>query len=76
MKTKKIFCANCQEVTDHNLSLGTDELHCTCAICERLVKFPSGNKEELNALIKAHKEANVGQVTQESLDKKLEELAD
>jgi hypothetical protein len=81
MKTEKlikiIFCANEQVETDHVLSASpTGEVVATCG-CGRMLKFPAGiKKTELDELIKAHKEANEGQVSQEEIDNNLSELAD
>jgi len=76
--TKTIFCANCQEETEHELNANpSGEVQATCSVCERVLKFPAGiNKEEFEAAIITHKIVNLGQVTQESIDRNLAELAE
>ena len=77
-KTKLVFCANCQEETEHVASVNDrtgDELLLECETCGRVLKFPlSVTQEELVALLSDHQEANAGQVTKESQDKKIAEL--
>lgn len=75
--TRKIFCANDQTEKVHELYFGALELVAECTVCHRVLKFPAGlSREKFDALLEKHKNANLGQVTQESIDKKLEELAD
>jgi len=76
--TKTIFCANCQEETVHDLSASpSGEVQATCSVCGRVVKFPVGiSREDFDAAIEAHKAANQGQVTQESIEQNLTDLAD
>jgi hypothetical protein len=75
---KTIFCANCQAETKHGLSASpSGEIQANCEVCGRLLKFPADVKpEDFQTLIDAHKEANVGQVTVESINKKLADFAD
>lgn len=75
---KIIFCANEQKETTHILSASpAGDIDATCESCGRFIRFPAGiDKETLDALIAQHKIANEGQVTQESIDKNLSELAD
>ena len=75
---KTIFCANEQIETKHELSASqSGEVVATCTSCGRFLKYPAGiTKDEFVAQVEAHKESNVGQVTQESIDLRLAELAD
>jgi hypothetical protein len=59
-----IFCANCQEETEHDFAKSTysGEYISECKVCGRNLKFPAGiSQEELNKLIAIHKEDNQGQ---------------
>lgn len=69
MKTRDIFCANCQETKEHIVTIDVSgEFICTC-ICGRFLKFPGDlPKKELDAVIEEHKEANVGQITVEAIE--------
>lgn len=75
---KTIFCANEQEETAHVLSAAQNgDIVATCKICDRVLKFPAGlTPEDFAKLLVAHKEANIGQVTQASIEKTLSLLAD
>lgn len=75
---KTIFCANEQIETKHELSASqSGEVVATCASCGRFLKYPAGiTKDEFVSQVSAQKEANVGQVTQESINAQLAELAD
>jgi hypothetical protein len=65
--TKSIFCAACQEETEHEVVLvknnhGHEEAVATCS-CGRAIKFPASlTSEELRAAIEAHKVSNTGQL--------------
>ena len=74
---KTIFCANEQDRKVHTLTAAPNgEVVATCE-CGRQLKFPAGiTREEFDALIAKHEETNSGQVTQESIDKTLADLAD
>lgn len=80
-ETKKItvFCANEQAETPHTFEIdGVGEVVFTCE-CGRFIKYPKETTvEELKAHIVKHKEVNIGQISQASLDEKgrkfLEEL--
>jgi hypothetical protein len=75
---KTIFCANEQVETTHVLSASpSGEVCATCEVCGRVLKFPAGvSRKEFDDLVAAHQEANQGQVTVESIEKTLAELAD
>lgn len=75
---RSIFCANCQEHTDHVLSVSqSGEVVATCPVCGRVLKFPAGvTREEFDKLVQQQEESNVGQVTQESIDNTLAALVD
>jgi RNase P subunit RPR2 len=75
---KTIFCANCQAEQEHALSASpTGEVVATCSVCERILKFPAGiSREDFDKALEVHKEANEGQVSQESVDATLAALAD
>ena len=76
--TKTIFCANDQAEQVHDLSASpSGEVQANCQVCGRLIKFPAGvSRDDFDALVAAHKDANQGQVTVESIEKTLAELAD
>lgn len=78
MYTKVIFCANEQAEQTHELTVSqSGEIVATCLSCKRFLKFPVGmTRKEFDKLVSKHADANTGQVTQESLDKSLAELAD
>jgi hypothetical protein len=75
---KTIFCANEQAETEHSLSASpSGEVCATCETCGRVLKFPAGvSRENFDKMVESHKESNLGQVTQESIDKTLAELSD
>lgn len=77
MKTKLIFCANCQEEKDHGLSLAPNgEVVATCD-CGRFLKFPATlGAKEINKLVETHKDKNEGQVRVEQQEKLLSEVSD
>ena len=74
-KKISIFCANEQVDTDHTLDIdGNGEVVLTCG-CGRFVKLPKETTvDSLKAYIEAHKAANMGQISQESIDAKKDEL--
>jgi uncharacterized Zn finger protein len=76
--TKKIFCAGCQDVKEHELAASSSgEVVATCPECGRVLKFPAGiDKTSFEKAIEAHEEANKGQVSLESIESTLAELAD
>ena len=78
MFIKKIFNAELQKETDHKLTAAPNgEVVATCLETGRVLKFPAGvTAKQFEKLLKAHKETNEGQVTQDSIDKTLVELAD
>ena len=70
MKTKEAFCANCQEDTEHMVTVDANsELVFTCD-CGRFFKInPEGmSKEDVQAALDAHKDANMGQVLTEQVE--------
>ena len=77
MKTKNVFCSNCQAVTAHGASLSPiGEIVFTCD-CGRFVKFAGDlSKKEIEALLVKHEEVNKGQISVEAVEKKLNELLD
>lgn len=83
MRTKQIFCANCQLVTLHNAEVdGNGEYIFTCqtptsedTICGRIIKLPADTtKEQADELFTKHEEVNVGQMNAEAQAKKLDEI--
>lgn len=76
-KTILVFCANDQAETDHTLDVnGVGEIELTCA-CGRFLKLPKGTDAEgVKAFIQAHKQANEGQITKESVDAEKQKLLD
>ncbi len=78
MATKNIFCAQCQEVTAHDLGVESmnGEILATCS-CGRFLKFPPDvTPESFAELLAAHQEANTGQVSLEATEKLVATLAD
>lgn len=71
-----MFCANEQAETNHTLDLdGAGEIVLTCDTCQRFIKLPADTDAAgLKDYIDAHKEANQGQISVESLDAKKAEL--
>jgi transcription elongation factor Elf1 len=64
---KQLFCANCQQVTDHSAVIDQNtDMVLTCSVCERAIKFPTAGmtKADIDAAILAHQDANRGQVSQ------------
>lgn len=58
----KVFCANCQDETDHLVELdkwGETVLTCDCG---RFIKAPKMAPKDLRAHLAAHKESNAGRV--------------
>lgn len=77
MKTKDLFCSNCQEVTLHNAEVDSNsEYVFTCEVCGRFLKLPADvdSKEKADELFAKHEESNVGQISIEAQEKKLGEL--
>lgn len=70
MKTKNIFCANEQEVTEHVVTIDNNgEFVFTCD-CGRFIKLPGDiKKDELKEALEAHKASNEGQLTVEEVEK-------
>lgn len=71
MKTKDVFCANCQDVTEHTAEVDTNgELVFTCE-CGRFIKVPTEglSKDKLDNLLEAHQTANEGQMSAEAVEK-------
>ncbi len=78
MAIKNIFCAQCQEVTGHELGVESmnGEILATCP-CGRFLKFPPNVTPEIfKELLAAHQEANTGQVSLEATEKLVTTLAD
>ncbi len=72
-KTKNIFCANEQKVTEHSVDYVNGEFIFTCN-CKRFIKLPGDlKKDEIADALKKHQEANKDQVSQAELDKEKEE---
>jgi hypothetical protein len=78
MITKLIFNAELQRESIHELSAAPNgEVVATCTETGRILKFPANiSKVDFEARLAEHKEANIGQVTQASIDAKLAELGD
>lgn len=79
---KDVFCAGCQEVTKHKMSVDkNNEIVATCD-CGRALKFPLFDQpEDFDAHLKAHHASNTGQVSVEQFkaaravyDEKLKKL--
>jgi hypothetical protein len=77
MKTKNVFCANCQEVKPHEISLSSvGEFVFTCD-CGRFIKVAGDlSVKEVNEALDKHEEANKGQISVEAAEQKLGELID
>lgn len=74
---KQLFCANEQQVTDHSAVIDQNQdMVLTCSVCERAIKFPTEGmtREDLDAAIQAHQDANQGQVSQAAQDAQNDEL--
>lgn len=92
IRTKEIFCAACQAVTTHEITVdGHGDFVFTCvevmteledgkSVGHRFVKFPNLEAAELKQVIEKHEEVNIGQVDpkvmEAELDAKLAEIAD
>lgn len=87
MKTKELFCANCQAVTIHSATVdGNGEYVFTCqtpmenadggVICGRFLKLPAdvATKEQADKLFETHAVENEGQMTTEAQEKKLDDI--
>lgn len=73
MKTRKVFCANEQVLTNHMVTYLNGEYVLTCD-CGRFVKLPGGlTKDQIDKALDAHEEGNKDQVSQAALDKEAEE---
>ncbi len=71
--TKKVFCANEQEVTEQTVDYVNGEHLLTCS-CKRILKFPGTfTKDQLSKALAKHEEVNKDQVSQAELDKEKEE---
>ena len=72
-----MFCANDQVETEHDLDVdGNGEVVLTCP-CGRFIKMPANTTPEtLTVAIEKQKESNEGQITQESIEQKKQELLD
>lgn len=75
---KTIFCANDQVETIHKLSASpSGEIQAICSVCGRLLKFPADTTpKDFQKLVDAHKLANEGQVTVNSINAKLSAFSD
>lgn len=67
MKTKKAFCANCQDITEQTVSVDNNGEFLFECECGRFIKFPADI--DMAAALKKHEIANKGQVLQAELDK-------
>jgi hypothetical protein len=77
MRTKDIFCANCQAITAHSAAVdgnGEYVFTCTTENCGRFIKLPAevATKEEADKLFETHAEQNEGQITMEAQEKMLD----
>jgi len=62
MKTKVIFCAGCQAETEQTLAIVKAEIVAACP-CGRALKFNAGiSREEFDAQLERHRQANLGQL--------------
>lgn len=75
-KTILVFDAETQAEVAHTIDIdGAGEIVLTNPENGRFLKFPRGTTaEELKALLEKHKEANIGQVSQASIDEHKEKL--
>lgn len=84
---KDLFCARCQTVTPHQGAVDANgEFLFTCqnevldnggqvVLCERFIKFPADtDKEQFAVLAEKHRVQNVGQVSLEAQEAKLDEI--
>lgn len=70
IKTKEAFCANCQQETEHAVTVdANNELVFTCD-CGRFFKLnPEGmSKDDVQAALDAHKAVNEGQLPVEQIE--------
>lgn len=79
MKTKELYCANCQALTVHNAEVdgnGEYVFTCTTENCGRFLKLPAdvATKTEAEKLFEAHAVQNEGQLTVEAQEKKLDSI--
>lgn len=79
MKTKELYCANCQELTVHNATVdgnGEYVFTCTTEDCGRFLKLPAdvATKTQAQELFEAHATQNEGQLTVEAQEKKLDSI--
>ena len=74
--TKEVFCAKCQQDTTHTGAVDPNgEIVLTCTVCGGFIKLPSGlSRDEMEAILVDHKDANKGQVSVEQSHKALDEL--
>ena len=75
---KTLFCANDQSEQKHALTAAPNgEVVATCELCGRALKFPAGmTKDDFIVKVSEQKDANVGQVSQESIEAMLSDFAD
>lgn len=69
MKTREAFCANCQELKDHTVTIdlnGDYSFECPCGRFFKLVG--SLDKKGISQALEAHKAANEGQLTVEAIE--------
>lgn len=71
MKTKKAFCANCQEITEQAVSVDNNGEYLFECECGRFIKFPAD--VDIKEALKRHEEVNKGQISQAEIDKANEE---
>lgn len=75
--TREIFCANDQQVIPHILDVDNDgAITAECSECGRVLKFATTDPHDLNKMIADHFDVNQGQVTLDSIDELLDEIAD
>lgn len=79
MKNQKVitvFCANDQVEQPHEVNIDTNgEWLLTCTNCQRTLKFPvTFSAQDIKDSLAEHKAVNEGQITQEIIDKKINEL--
>jgi ribosomal protein L44E len=69
MKTRKAFCANCQEIKEHEVSIDNNGEFVFVCDCKRFFKLPAGlDKDGINEALARHEKANKGQISQAKID--------
>lgn len=69
MKTKLTFCANCQDKTEHVVTVDVNGEFVFSCPCGRFFKLPGDlDKKGVAEALQAHEDSNVGQISQEAIE--------